>query len=295
MSKPSVGGVANGNDTLRRCLVCGNHKGHREEYRKNHYPILRCLGCGVGSTGVASGFDAGAIYDETYFTGGHSDGYANYPRSEPVLRAEFRKVVQVLKRFVPPGGQLLELGSAYGFFLLEAARYYDVTGIEVCPEAAAAARRRGLNVVHGVLERDWLAAQPAFNAVVMLDVIEHLPDPEQTLTCVRDGLAPGGCVLITTGDWSSLLSRVMGKSWRLMTPPQHLFFFTRGSLTGMLKRLGFEVVRCEYPWKLVPLGLTLYQVFSRIGLGWSRFSMLNRVGVPVNLFDAMRIVARRRP
>ena len=65
-------------------------------------------------------------------------------------------------------------------------------------------------------------------------------------------------------------------------------------MTAMLKRLGFEVVEYRKPWKTVPFGLIIYQL-GRI-LGMSRPVRLSglRFGIPVNLFDAFRLVAIRR-
>jgi hypothetical protein len=100
--------------------------------------------------------------------------------------------------------------------------------------------------------------------VVMLDVIEHLINPVPAIREVHDMMAEGGGLLITTGDWESLAARWMGRYWRLMTPPQHLFFISRGSITKLLERAGFEVLDFVHPWKLVPLGLTAYQLENRL-------------------------------
>ena len=78
-----------------------------------------------------------------------------------------------------------------------------------------------------------------------------------------------------------------------MTPPQHLFYFSRATLRALLERLGFAVVRCDRPWKYVPLGLAAYQVGSRLGMRLKPLESI-RLGVPVNLFDTVRVVARKR-
>src|SRR4051794_37122379 len=51
------------------------------------------------------------------------------PGAEPVLRREFAHSVDFIRNY-RRDGKLLELGAAYGFFLMEAARYFDVAGIE---------------------------------------------------------------------------------------------------------------------------------------------------------------------
>ena len=47
-----------------------------------------------------------------------------------MLRREFAHSVDFIRNY-RRDGKLLELGAAYGFFLMEAARYFDVAGIEV--------------------------------------------------------------------------------------------------------------------------------------------------------------------
>lgn len=277
-----------------RCAVCGVPTPHQRVYEKLGYPILACRRCGLGSTYLAPGFNPASLYDDAYFSGGQPDGYADYAGSEPVLRKEFRRVLQDLRKCGSTGGKLLELGCAYGFFLSEARDRYECLGVEMAPSAVAFARSRGLEVIEGSLREQILTERGPFDAVAMLDCIEHLPAPDQTVALLARGLRPGGYIVITTGDWDSALARLTNANWRLMTPPQHLFFFSRKTLTALLERNGFEVLSVSSPWKLVPIGLALYQVTSRAGFRLTVPGWLGRVGVPVNLFDTVRVIARKK-
>ena len=131
-----------------------------------------------------------------------------------------------------------------------------------------------------------------FDTAVMLDVIEHLEAPDRAVAPLHSALRPGGALLLTTGDWLSPLGRWMGPHWRLMTPPQHLWFFSVRSLTRLLVRHGFVVRGVSRPWKRVPLGLArVYSLLRRLGQSWHLPASLSRLGLPVNLFDALRILA----
>jgi len=276
------------------CAVCGVPTPHRKVWEKVGYPILACIRCGLGSTHVDPGFDPAKIYDDGYFSGGQTDGYADYLGSEPVLRREFRRVLVDLRKCGSKGGKLLELGCAYGFFLSEARADFDCLGVEMAPSAVAFARSRGLDVIEGSLREDILTERGPFDAVAMLDCIEHLKAPDETVGLLARGLRPGGHIVITTGDWDSALARITKANWRLMTPPQHLFFFSKKTLAALLERNGFEVLSVSSPWKLVPIGLALYQVTSRADLKVRVPAWLGRVGVPVNLFDTVRVIARKK-
>ena len=153
-------------------------------------------------------------------------------------------------------------------------------------------RRKGLDVRGSVQDLDSGAR---FDIIVMLDVIEHLASPLEILASLREMMPSGGLLLLTTGDWGSLLARLMGRNWRLMTPPQHLWFFTQRSLRQILSNAGFEVESMYHPWKIVPLDLAFYQLTQRLGVApSSKPSWMARIGVPVNLFDAVSVTAVAR-
>src|SRR5262249_4957277 len=132
------------------CPACGRATAQRFLYAKNGCDIFRCEACGLGRSQAAH-FDPAAYYTEDYFSGQHADGYGDYIGSEPVLRREFAHTVDVIRRY-RPSGRLIELGCAYGFFLQEAKKFFDVAGIELAADAAAHARRKGLDVVAGVAD-----------------------------------------------------------------------------------------------------------------------------------------------
>jgi SAM-dependent methyltransferase len=276
---------------LRDCPGCGRPTEHAQLYSIQASTILRCAACGLGRT-EAPAFDPERYYTDDYFTGQHADGYADYRGAEAVLRREFAGTVEFI-RARRDGGRLLEVGCAYGFFLREAMQFFDVTGIELAAEAAAHARNSGLNVLTGMADEATLGRLGSFDAIVMLDVIEHLPDPLDMLRLLGRHLAPGGIMVITTGDFGSLAARLLGKRWRLMTPPQHLWFFTPDSLAGMARSAGLACEHVDHPWKIVPLSLVLFQLRRMLGLSQSAQPGAGGIGLPLNLFDAMRVVLRK--
>ena len=284
-----------GVDRNSYCRVCDRVTGHRLCFRKQDCDILKCHECGLGSADTKD-FDPAAYYTDAYFDGGYGDGYADYAGSEAVLRREFRDTLRHLKRFVG-SGRLLEVGCAYGFFLLEAKSSFQVAGIEAAEGAVRACHARGLSDVRvGLIDRMTIAEFPPMDAIVLLDVIEHLAAPDEAFRLLSSKLKPGGMLLLTTGDWNSLVGRAFGSRWRLMTPPQHLFYFTARSLRILGQRYGLQVVDVGHPWKTVPLSLVAHQLRRMIGLAAEpprASGHLSGVGIPVNLFDAIRVVYRK--
>jgi 2-polyprenyl-3-methyl-5-hydroxy-6-metoxy-1,4-benzoquinol methylase len=273
------------------CPFCSGKGIHR--FNKNSCKVYQCDSC-ASAWAVPVEFDPQHYYGGSeYFSGGHSDGYADYEGSEAILRSHFRELIELLKaNGLKPNARILELGSAFGFFLAEAEKEFEAQGIEISEAAAKKAVAKGLKVQTGTLETG-LFEPGFFDAVVMWDTIEHLEDPMKILSLINHYLAPNGIVAVTTGDWGSVLARVTGKRWRLMTPPQHLFFFTEKGLQAALEKTGFRVKSSRHLGKKVPLGLALFQVLRGLRLHGLVPRVLSRVGIRVNLFDSLLVVGKK--
>jgi SAM-dependent methyltransferase len=247
--------------------------------------------CGLGRTSqIEPTFDPHEYYSEPYFQGGVSDGYMDYIGSEATLRVEFRKIIGYILSLNPRRGRLLEFGCAYGFFLEEAKSHFDsVQGIEISEDAVRFCHARGLDVMTGAVDDSTLKG--FYDVAVGLDVIEHVPEPQETVKLISSHMNPGSLLIMTTGDWAAPLARITGPNWRLMTPPQHLSFFTFKSMRLVLESAGFQIASLSRPWKRVPLSLIVYQFQRMLGLKPRNVRVLNNLWLPVNLWDAMRVVA----
>lgn len=280
-------------DAQSGCIICALD-GTRplpaaEAFRVKGFSILKCPRCGLLWTRAGPDFNPDSIYTEGYFQGKVPDGYLDYVGSERFLGREYRARVSLIRAY-QPDGRLFEIGSASGGFLQEASRYYSVQGVDVSEFAVQVARRKGLDVLCGHFEA-LQALRPPYDAIVMFDTIEHLMDPVDTLRAVHRHLRPGGFLFISTGDSHSLCARFLGPRWRLMTPPQHLWFFGVRGISVMLQGLGFRVLSSHHPWRFVPLTLIWYQFFRGRARPLPR--ILQRIVIPVNLYDTMMIVAAK--
>jgi SAM-dependent methyltransferase len=205
------------------------------------HQILKCPRCGL--VFYAGRIDPAEVYTEEYFIG---TDYPDYLSEEAALRRTFRGCVRFL-RTVKGGGRLLEIGSAYGLFLDEARRYYDVRGVDIAAGPAAYARDRlGLDVVAG----DFLALpeEPeSYDLICMWNTIEHLDRPFCFVQKAARWLRPGGALVMTTGDVESFVARFRKDKWRLIHPPTHLFYFSPATLRRAVERAGLVAE----PWKYV--------------------------------------------
>src|SRR5690606_2387907 len=93
---------------------------------------------------------------------------------------------------------MLEVGCAAGFFLKVASEEnWCVTGVEIMEPAVAYARQSlGLDVRAGTLA-DVDLPPAGYDVVVMIETVEHLLDPAQTVRQAFHLLRPGGAMLVT--------------------------------------------------------------------------------------------------
>lgn len=276
------------------CSLCGGRATLKFKYMVNGCTVLRCSACGVGCAQPLVEFDPATYYTASYFNGGHADGYSSYVENAAVRRREFAMTLDYLCTLVPPGGRLLEVGCAYGYFLEQAQRRFECYGIELAADAVKACHERGLSSVrHGAVSAALLREIGPVDVVVLLDVIEHLEDPLTVVVELASRLRPGGVILITTGDFSSPFARLTGKRWRLLTPPQHLWFFSPSSMASMASTAGLSVAAIDHPAKFAPLSMALRKVGKLVGLDFNAEGALSRIGIPINLGDAMRVALRK--
>jgi 2-polyprenyl-3-methyl-5-hydroxy-6-metoxy-1,4-benzoquinol methylase len=226
----------------RACAACGT-SAPRERFERDGYHVVECRGCALVYVGEdPAAIDFGALYGEAYYTGGQQGVFADYVGQAPARRAAARRRLFTLRR-LRRGGRLLDVGCAAGFFLAEARAHYRVRGVELSDFSSRFAREQlGLDVVTGTLH-DAAFEAASFDLVTLWDVIEHVPDPLAVLAEVARVLAPGGHAVLTTGDIGSAYARARDAQWHLLTPPWHLYFFSRATLAALAARAGLRVVQ----------------------------------------------------
>jgi 2-polyprenyl-3-methyl-5-hydroxy-6-metoxy-1,4-benzoquinol methylase len=225
-----------------------------------------------------------------------------YVVEEGARRATCRKLLSAANRRLPgPSGDgpplILDVGCGVGLLLDEARRRnWRAQGVELSDWAVRRARHLGLEVVQGTLEEAGFEPG-SFDAVFMIDVLEHLADPVRTLVTVSHVLRPGGVLCLVTPNSASLAARILGSHWWGMLPG-HVVLFPRQSLCELLRMLGYRVhsqrpgaLRFSLDYWLASAGEYLPgMTLVRRAL---RAARLDRLTVPVSLFDERVVVATK--
>ena len=180
----------------------------------------------------------------------------------------------LLELFDPRGLRILDAGCAAGGNgeLLKKAGAREVVGIELSAEAAGLARTCLDAVIEGDLatvDLEPLAGEP-FDAVLFVDVLEHLLEPRAALVRYLALVKPGGLVVASIPNVAHVwvIANLLAARW-----PQkdsgifdrtHVRFFARRDMVRLLESAGLEVleVRPYYSRsrsiRALSLGLSLY-------------------------------------
>jgi SAM-dependent methyltransferase len=221
--------------------------------------IVRCPRCGHMQL---ARMPADAELEAAYADAASDD----YVDEEAGQRETARRMLARIEAHAPQRGSILDLGCWVGFLLAEARErgWREQVGIEPSAFASAYARDRlGLDVRTDDLFTAQLP-EHAFDAVVLGDVIEHLPRPGEALDRIASLLKPGGVAWFALPDAGSRVARTLRARWWSVIPT-HVQYFTRGSIATLLERHGYEPLETA----TAPKAFSVEYYLSRIE-GYSR-------------------------
>jgi 2-polyprenyl-3-methyl-5-hydroxy-6-metoxy-1,4-benzoquinol methylase len=139
-------------------------------------------------------------------------------------------------------GKLLDVGCGKGDLMTwYQNRGWETTGIEPSLKAAGIAEARGLKIVEAPIEEAHLLDN-YFDAVTMVQVLEHLKDPKSVLNKLHRALRPGGLLVAGVPNFLCFDRRIIGNAWIPLEVPRHLYHFTPKSLQNLFKSVGFSII-----------------------------------------------------
>ncbi|MCC6407890.1 MAG: class I SAM-dependent methyltransferase [Planctomycetes bacterium] len=167
----------------------------------------------------------------------YAEFYADYERQSSARKLDF--YMQLVRRFAPPGAELFELGVGLGNFLARASTEYRCTGSEVNDFGLAEARRRvpSARLLAGSYEQIPSERPPA--VVVAWDVLEHIPQIDAALACIRARLAEPGYLIAVVPVYDGPLG---GLVRALDRDPTHVSKWARHAWLAAFERNGFTVL-----------------------------------------------------
>jgi len=278
-------------------------------YTQKHQ-IVKCNRCGLMYANPQDVVDSvkyqtDSFYKEsgyslTYDTNKH---YLYFEKQQNQLPDNL-KTLQVLNKYSPNRGKLLEIGSYLGIFLDQIRTDgWDVTGLEIDKSALNYCRSKyGLNIIEGTLDRACLP-EKEFDAVVLLHVIEHMPDPSKDLNEIYRIIKQGGILVVETPRFDSLLFKIFKHRERsIRNCDGHIYFFTVPQLRQLLEKANFEIIRIEKVGRTLSLERFIWNIehmfqsklLRILRTKFRKILFLDKIRFHINTRDMQRVYCRAK-
>lgn len=129
-----------------------------------------------------------------------------------------------------------------------------VSGLEPSEEGVDYARNNGIDAIHGGIENFDLVHERS-DVVLLMNVLEHLREPKQTLIDIKNKVLKAGGMLVVDvpndfNDFQEVANAEYGLDEWWVHPPNHINYFSHDSLQALLRGCGFEVVYCTSSFPL---------------------------------------------
>ncbi|MHC4618292.1 MAG: class I SAM-dependent methyltransferase [Planctomycetota bacterium] len=179
--------------------------------------------------------------------------YLPSPKRKPV----YDLILKFLGKRLPPSALVLDLGCATGDFVKAAREYgFNARGCDYSQAAVNHGREKySLPLIQGQIE-NIPSDNDSFDAVTLLQVFEHLPEPLEALKEIRRVLRPSGLIFIETPNYLPyyyverylkilvpLYCKISGRFDLPWFPFEHLYHWTSETIMAILAKAGFR--RCQ--------------------------------------------------
>jgi 2-polyprenyl-3-methyl-5-hydroxy-6-metoxy-1,4-benzoquinol methylase len=234
------------------CDFCGADD-YTKRYEKRGFWMVQCNKCGLVYTNPRLKQEKiAALYDADYFQGHGFDKSIDYVKDvkEHTTNDDYTledwdcdNILNLLSESQSSKPfKLLEIGCGTGVFLDKAKKHgFDCHGLELSEYAANFVRQMGIPVETKSIE-DANYPVESFDAIVMREVIEHLPHPLDSLRTVHSWLKPGGVLFMATGNYDCPERKLRGSDWFYFMPEGHLNIFSNTTMCKYLEKVGFTKI-----------------------------------------------------
>ncbi|TGL90679.1 class I SAM-dependent methyltransferase [Leptospira congkakensis] len=178
------------------------------------------------------------LYTKDYYQGKADYTYIDERDHKKFFQYVWKARIRNIKKFIKTGN-FLDIGSSFGGFLESAKEEgFFVQGVEISEYASRYANTIGVPTFNG----DLIEAKfpdHHFNVVTMIEVIEHIENPNLFFKELVRILKPGGLLLLQTANFDGWQAKTEGPRYHYYMPG-HVFYYSDTILKKILTNLGFS-------------------------------------------------------
>ena len=202
-------------------------------FQQPAYSIRECSSCGL-------------LYRDLHLDGTELDDYysrADFQNWEISGHHPTERAALAVLRALPRGARILDFGCSSGRLLAPLVGGYECCGFEVNVPAAQAAAAKGIKM----MPPDFLdlGDPSSFDAVVLVDVFEHLSSPTELMRKLFVLVKQGGFLILVTGNGDATACRLDPAQFWYFRNMEHLCMFTRRYADILARELGGTLEKWE--------------------------------------------------
>ncbi|MEK6611337.1 MAG: class I SAM-dependent methyltransferase [Gemmatimonadota bacterium] len=240
-------------NALRGCPVCGGRE-HRVLFQQEFaaveqstpvtgYTVVVCNACGAG---YADGIPGQRVFDQYYREMSKYEYHQRDGAESPYDERRMAIIASIIAPHVPRrDARILDVGCATGRLLadLRAKGFPNVEGLDPSPACAVAAKRLYDIRIRTNTLAELGAEDERFDLVILVGVLEHLCDLDESFTHLRAILPVGGLLYVEVPDAETFADCPNAPYQDFST--EHINFFAPGSLDNLMRRQGFTRIFVE--------------------------------------------------
>jgi len=243
-----------------QCALCGSTELQVIRKEKNTFdpadPILApyllepsvmkcCSRCGFAFVGqIPQDLD----FFKYYYKQQHLDPSLLFFHSgKKLVFKEAKKKILKFKR----DGDLLDIGAGVGLFISTMGEHFKCKGIEISSHFVEYGKRQGLDLqVGSFMEASF--QKNSLDVITIIDVLEHLPEPQKVLIKAQEILKPGGIIYIKVPNYKMQILKQSIRNALHLSPIGvmenfgHINHFSIPSLSHFLEKHAFEVLQSGF-------------------------------------------------
>lgn len=156
---------------------------------------------------------------------------------------------RILKRLPQKELHVLDVGGGTGITcdIIKKAdsRVIETQIVDIDRQARQTAEQKGHRFFCGLIEHFEHSGK--YDVILLLNLIEHVADPQAVLLKAKQLLAPGGIIIIQTPNHRSLDARLFRHTyWGGLHCPRHWIIFSKASFLSLANKCGLQVQRFSY-------------------------------------------------
>ena len=167
--------------------------------------------------------------------------------SSEMKRFRSEQFVSWVDKYNLKGKSILEVGCGRGEYLsiLKQTEVSLAHGIEYSKESVSSCINSEISVTKGFFgDENFVLPKQKYDGFICLNFIEHWPNPNKVLAHLKKNLSEDAIGIIEVPNFDMILKQGLYSEFI----SDHLFYFTKDTLTFMLNYNGFEVIECSVIW-----------------------------------------------